>query len=159
VKKTYKQYLETGKLFTLPAAKTSELPAAAQQQLNKDNYGHNPRVSTAYTLLVKNQPAFVIHNRQDGRSLTAHIFNAYGQLIALGRAGTTTPLYWVALSSSYSGSDSSDYPSYGGSPDEVNDGTGGQGPADGGPDGTDWDGCGGSGSGDSDGPDGTGDGI
>ena len=164
VKKAYRQHLETGKLFTLPVVKKSQLPPAALRQLNKDNHGQNPRVSTAHLLMVKNQQAFVIHNRRDGRSMIAHIFDAYGRLIALGKAGTATPLYWVTFSSpdyDSSGSDSggSGYPGYGGGPDDVNDDMGGQGSGGGGPDDTDWDGCGSPGSGGGGGPDDTGSGF
>ncbi|MDO8803557.1 MAG: hypothetical protein Q7R35_03920 [Elusimicrobiota bacterium] len=159
VKRTYRQHLETGKLFTLPAVKNSELPAAALRQLNKDNYGQNPRVSTAYKLVVKNQPAFVIHNRRDGRGVTAHIFDAQGRLIALGRAGTAASLYWAELSSPSSGGSDpggSGHHGSGGGPDDIDDGMGGQGPSGGGPDDTDWGGCGSPGSGGGSGPDDTG---
>lgn len=165
VKKVYGQNLASGRLFTLPAVKNSELPAAALRQLNKDNYGQASRISTAYKLLVRNQPAFVIHNRRDGRSLAAHIYDAYGRLIALAGAAAGAPLYWADLSSSSgagsedSGSGNPGYPGYGGGPDDVDDGMGGQGPAGGGPDDTDWGGCGGSGSGGGSGPDDTGGGF
>jgi len=141
VKKVYRQQLETGKLFGLPALKNSELPAAALKQLNRDNQGQGPKAASAYKLMVKGQAAFVVHNRRDGRSLAAHIFEAKGRLVAVARAASGAPLYWEDLSSYSSGSGGGFY-----GPDDIWDGMGGQGPSGGGPDDTyDGGGCGGSG--------------
>jgi hypothetical protein len=141
VKKAYKQQLESGKLFSLPTVKNSELPAAALKQLNKDNQGQSAKVASAYKLTVKNQPAFVVHNRRDGKSLAAHIFEAKGKLVAVAKAASSQPLYWEDLPSYSSGSGGSSY-----GPDDIWDGTSGQGSNYGGPD-SDYDGggCGGSG--------------
>lgn len=148
VKKAYQRQLETGKLFTLPELKRAELPAAAQKQLDRDNKG--VKTAAAYKLAVNGQPAFVVHNRKDGRSLAAHIFEAGGKLVAVAKAASSSPVYWENLGSYTSGGSGF----YG--PDDVWDGMGGQGPSYGGPDDTyDGGGCGGSGGwgGNSGGPD------
>ena len=141
VKKAYKQQLESGKLFALPAVKNSELPAPALKQLNRDNQGQSAKISSAYKLTVNSRPAFVVHNRRDGRSLAAHIFEAKGKLVAVANAAAGSPLYWADLNSYSSGSGGGFY-----GPDDIWDGMGGQGPVGGGPDDTyDGGGCGGSG--------------
>jgi hypothetical protein len=129
VKKAYKQQLDSGRLYSLPELKKAELPAAAQKQLERDN--KSAKTAAAYRLSVKNKPAFVVHNRKDGRNLAAHIFEQQGKLVAVAKASSSTPLYWENLSSYTS--------SYGGGagyygPGDVWDGMGGQGPSYGGPD-------------------------
>lgn len=173
VKKVYRKYLESGDLFTLPEAKRSELPASALAQLKKDLADQHswspPYVATAYKLVVKGQKAFVIQNEKDGHSMTAHIFDAVGRLIAIGHADEATPLYWEKLdaacsapsnSGSGSGGSGYSYPGYnhGSGPDAIDDGSG-HGPAGGGPDDTSWDGCGSPGMGSGSDPDGSGGGV
>lgn len=173
VKKVYAGLIESWDLFQLPQAKKSELPAAALKQLNKDNAGQHSYgptfAATAYKVMVKGLPAFIIHNDKDGHSLTAHIFDASGKLVARGHADESTPLYWDNLNASSSGSSSGGYsgstggyvnPGYnhGSGPDAIDDGMG-NGPTGGGPDDTDWDGCGSTGSGNGSDPDGSGGGV
>jgi len=173
VKKAYAGYVENSELFTLPEAKKSELPAAALKQLKQDNAEQHswsaPYSSTAYKLMVKGQLAFVIQNERDGHNMTVHIFNASGQLIAVGNADEATPLHWdkintasVGASSSCNSPDSSGYggPGYGtgSGPDAIDDGSG-HGVSGGGPDDTSYGGCGGTGSGGGSDPDGSGSGV
>jgi len=164
-KKTCKAYFESGKLFTLPKVKESQLPEAVRQQLKRANVHH---ISSTYKLVVKSRPAFVIHNGGGYRSTTIHILDAYGRLIAAGSAGKTAPLRWVdinSISEPYYPGNESDYPGHSTGPDGQNgggpeDGTSGdQDSTGGGPDDSDdGGGCGGSGSdnGGNDGPDGSG---
>lgn len=172
-KKAYANLIENGDLFLLPEAKKSELPKPALDRLNKDNadqHSYGPTfAATAYKIMVQGRKVFVIHNDMDGHSLTAHLFDADGRLVAIGHADESTPLWWEKLNAAAGGSVSSggsssggySNPGYnhGGGPDAIDDGSG-NGPVGGGPDDTDWDGCGATGSGGGYyGPDGSGGGT
>lgn len=140
VKKSYIQNLQNGKLFSLPVARNSELPAAALRQLERDNKGKSPKVSTAYKLVVSNRTAFVVHNKRDGRNITVHIYDASGTLVALGQQYHGGYFNWVNIEASPS-ADYGDYGDTGSGPHggfcgngECDDGLGGHGGNHGGPD-------------------------
>jgi len=78
----------------LPIAKVSELPAAAQKQLKKDNAQWGPDyLSVPYKMPVQGKTVYVIQNENDG-GMFVTIFDANGALVAEGACSESGEFGW-----------------------------------------------------------------
>jgi hypothetical protein len=94
VKKEYESLMAEGMTESLFEAKISELPAAAQKQLKKDNAQWGPDyLSVAYKMPVHGQTVYVIKNENDG-GMFVTIFNANGALVAEGSCSESGDFKW-----------------------------------------------------------------
>ena len=79
---------------TLPIAKVSELPPAAQKQLKKDNAQWGPDyLSVPYKMPVQGKTVYVIQNENDG-GMFVTIFDANGALVAEGACSESGEFGW-----------------------------------------------------------------